>query len=151
MRLGSLPACEARHFSRLRDRAGIFQPGGHPWHWRGAFFGVGEFSLSGGGTHWRDQRGLCGVVDLPGLLRASLEAQNRGPGFYAVGGNRDDGDFVNTIWKDEMVAKRTIGSEGDGFSVNGDFCARIGASVEDDLGVDVHEEIPCYTERTDPF
>ena len=94
---------------------------------------------------------MCGVVDLPGLLRASLETQNGGPGFYAVRRNRDDRDFVNTIWKDEMVAERAVGIEGDGLSVDGDFCAWIGASVEDDLGVDVHEEIPCHTEGTDPF
>ena len=100
---------------------------------------------------WRSQRRLRSVVYLSGFLRASLEPQDCGPGFHAVRRNGDDGDFVDTIWEDEVVAERAVGIEGDGFSVDGDFCAWIGASVEDDLSVDVHEEISCHTEGTDPF
>ena len=39
------------------------------------------------------------------------------------------------------MSERAIGIELDRFAVYGDFGLRVGSAIEDDLGVDMHEEL----------
>ena len=92
------------------------------------------------------------MADISGPGGIARKVENGGAGFDTIGGGGDDGNGIGTVREDEVVAERAVWVKFHGLSVNCNFCLRVGPSVEDDLGVDVHEKLTLgKAERAEIF
>ena len=83
---------------------------------------------------------LAGGIDSWGGGAEAKKGEKGGALFGPIGGGGLDRDMELSIGEDEVVGEGSIGSKGDGASINGDVGAGGGSSVEDEFGVDVHGE-----------
>ena len=92
---------------------------------------------------------------MPDVTRAAgrtFKPQRGRAGRDTIRRSRNDRNLVVSIRKDKVKPERSVRGQFHRLSIDRDFRLRMSAAVENDLGIDVHEEIPLrQTERAESF
>lgn len=92
------------------------------------------------------------MADFSDASGRAIEAECGRARLHSVRRGGDDGNLIRSIREDEVMPERAIRVERDGFAADGDLGLRVRAAVENDFGVDVHEELALgKAERADVF